>query len=202
MTRIVAGRAGGRTLRVPPRTTRPTSERVREALFNSLETAGDLDEARVLDLYAGSGALGLEALSRGAADALFVESDRRAAEVLRANLAAVGLGGRVRHAAVEAVVAERGREPFDVVLVDPPYALAGTALAGVLTGLVGGGWLADRALVVVERAVRDGAPDWPAGLAPLRTKRYGGAALFRAEADADTPDADTEAAERTVGDGD
>ncbi|MBB3661451.1 MULTISPECIES: 16S rRNA (guanine(966)-N(2))-methyltransferase RsmD [Prauserella salsuginis group] len=185
MTRIVAGQAGGRTLRVPPRTTRPTSERVREALFNSLENAGDLDGTRVLDLYAGSGALGLEALSRGAADVLFVESDRRAAEVLRANVAAVGLGGHVRQAPVEAVVAEGSREPFDVVLVDPPYALTGDALAGVLSGLVRGGWLTDRGLVVVERPAAGGDPDWPAGLAPLRTKRYGGTALYRAEVDTD-----------------
>lgn len=185
MTRIVAGRAGGRTLRVPPRTTRPTSERVREALFNSLETAGDLDDARVLDLYAGSGALGLEALSRGAADVVFVESDRKAAEVLRGNVATVGLGGHVRQAAVESVVAGGSTEPFDVVLIDPPYALPGDTLAGVLTDLVRGGWLTDRALVVVERAVRDGDPAWPAGLTALRTKRYGGSALFRAEVDPD-----------------
>lgn len=156
---------------------------MREALFNSLETAGDLDEARVLDLYAGSGALGLEALSRGAAEVLFVESDRRAAEVLRANIATVGLGGHVRQGAVETVVAERSHQPFDVVLIDPPYALAGDVLADVLAGLVGGGWLTDRGLVVMERAVREGDPAWPAGLRPLRTKRYGGTALFRAEVD-------------------
>ncbi|WP_199285558.1 RsmD family RNA methyltransferase, partial [Saccharomonospora iraqiensis] len=105
MTRIVAGRAGGRTLSVPPKGTRPTSERVREALFNALDAAGDLRGARVLDLYAGSGALGLEALSRGAADALFVESDRAAVQVLRDNVARVGLGGRVRHGTVQAVLA-------------------------------------------------------------------------------------------------
>ncbi|HEX8866406.1 MAG TPA: RsmD family RNA methyltransferase, partial [Lentzea sp.] len=85
MTRIVAGSAGGRRLKVPPKGTRPTSERVREALFSSLESMVDLDGMRVLDLYAGSGALGFEALSRGAAHATFVESDRRAAEVLKAN---------------------------------------------------------------------------------------------------------------------
>lgn len=182
VTRIVAGRAGGRTLTVPPHVTRPTSERVREALFNSLETAGDLDETRVLDLYAGSGALGLEALSRGAADVLFVESDRRAAQVLRTNVAAVGLGGHVRQGAAEAVVAEGSPRPFDVVLIDPPYALAGDTLTTVLKGLVSGGWLTESGLVVVERAVRDGDPAWPAGLAALSTKRYGGTALFRAEA--------------------
>ncbi|OLT46262.1 16S rRNA (guanine(966)-N(2))-methyltransferase RsmD [Saccharomonospora sp. CUA-673] len=177
----MSGRAGGRTLRVPPRTTRPTSERVREALFNALETAGDLDEARVLDLYAGSGALGLEALSRGASDVLFVEADRRAAQVLHANVETVGLGGRVRQGKVETVVAEGSASPYDVVLVDPPYALPSETLADMLTDLVDGGWLAERALVVVERAVRDGEPAWPTGLESFRTKKYGDTALYWGE---------------------
>jgi len=181
VTRIVSGRAGGRTLRVPPRTTRPTSERVREALFNALETAGDLDEARVLDLYAGSGALGLEALSRGAADVLFVESERRAVDVLRANVETVGLGGRVRQGKVESVVAEGSASAYDVVLVDPPYKLAGDTLTGMLTDLVEGGWLAEDALVVVERSVRDGEPAWPEGLESFRTKKYGDTALYWGE---------------------
>ncbi|WP_179956923.1 16S rRNA (guanine(966)-N(2))-methyltransferase RsmD [Amycolatopsis anabasis] len=181
MTRIVAGRAGGRRLKVPPKGTRPTSERVREALFNALEVAGELDGARVLDLYAGSGALGLEALSRGAADALFVEADRRAVEVLRANLNALGLGGAVRPGSVETVVGEPAAEPFDVVLADPPYAVDAAALGRMLTGLTSGGWIADGGLVVVERALRDGEPDWPPGYAPLRTKRYGDTALHWAE---------------------
>ncbi|MFC4000619.1 16S rRNA (guanine(966)-N(2))-methyltransferase RsmD [Prauserella oleivorans] len=181
MTRIVAGRAGGRTLRVPARGTRPTSERVREALFNALDVAGELDGARVLDLYAGSGALGLEALSRGAADVLFVEADRRAVEVLRANVTALGLGGTVRHGKVEAVVAEAAAAPFDLVVADPPYALEDARLTAVLGDLVARGWLTQTALVIVERALRDGEPSWPEGLAPVRTKRYGDTALYWAE---------------------
>ncbi len=184
VTRIVAGQAGGRRLRVPPRGTRPTSERVREALFNALEVAGELDGARVLDLYAGSGALGLEALSRGAADALFVEADRVAAEVLRGNVATVGLGGRVRHGRVDQVLAESGTDPaapFDLVLADPPYAVEGPELAAALGALSRGGWIAAGGLVVVERAERDGEPDWPTGFEPLRSRRYGDTALFRAE---------------------
>ncbi|MEU6642379.1 16S rRNA (guanine(966)-N(2))-methyltransferase RsmD [Saccharomonospora sp. NPDC046836] len=181
MTRIVAGRAGGRKLRVPPRGTRPTSERVREALFNALEVAGELDGARVLDLYAGSGALGLEALSRGAADVLFVEADRRAVDVLRGNVTLLGLGGTVRHAKVEVVVAEPAAAPFDIVLADPPYALSGDRLSAVLTDLADRGWLTEGALVIVERALRDGEPQWPQALHALRTKRYGDTALFWAE---------------------
>ncbi|TDX96921.1 16S rRNA (guanine966-N2)-methyltransferase [Amycolatopsis arida] len=181
VTRIVAGRAGGRRLRVPSRGTRPTSERVREALFNALESAGELAGARVLDLYAGSGALGLEALSRGAADALFVEADRTAAEVLRGNVAALGLGGTVRQGRVEAVVAGPAPAPFDVVLADPPYALAGAQLTAVLADLAAGGWVGAGALVVVERDRRTGEPEWPAGFTALRARRYGDTALFRAE---------------------
>ena len=181
MMRIVAGQAGGRRLRVPAKGTRPTSERVREALFNALTVAGELAGSRVLDLYAGSGALGLEALSRGAAAAHFVEADRRAVEVLRGNVAALGLGGTVRHARVERLAAEPAAGAFDLVLADPPYAVGGQELGDVLARLAAGGWVADGALVVVERASRAGEPPWPSGYTPLRVKNYGDTALFRAE---------------------
>ncbi|MDM7491157.1 RsmD family RNA methyltransferase, partial [Rhodococcus sp. CSLK01-03] len=104
MTRIVAGRAGGRRLKVPPRGTRPTSERVREALFSSLTARMELEGASVLDLYAGSGALGLEALSRGATHALLVESDAQAATVIRRNIGELGLPAVLRAAPVAAVL--------------------------------------------------------------------------------------------------
>ncbi|GAB3477789.1 16S rRNA (guanine(966)-N(2))-methyltransferase RsmD [Amycolatopsis cihanbeyliensis] len=181
MTRIVAGRAGGRRLRVPPKGTRPTTERVREALFNALQVAGEVDGARVLDIYAGSGALGLEALSRGAAFALFVESDRTAAEVLRGNIGALGLGGSVRLGKAETVLAEPAPEPFDLVVLDPPFALEESRLAAVLAALPAGGWTAPGSLVVVERPVRTGGPRWPEDYQELRTRRYGEAALYRAE---------------------
>jgi 16S rRNA (guanine966-N2)-methyltransferase len=154
---------------------------VREALFNALEVAGELDDARVLDLYAGSGALGLEALSRGAADAVFVEADRRAIEVLQRNIAELRLGGTVRSGQVEAVVAGSSPQPFDVVLADPPYAVNAAQLGVVLTGLAAGGWVADGALIVIERATRDGEPDWPPCFGPMRVKRYGDTALHWAE---------------------
>jgi 16S rRNA (guanine966-N2)-methyltransferase len=181
VTRIVAGKAGGRRLKVPPKGTRPTSERVREALFNALEVAGELDGARVLDLYAGSGALGLEALSRGAVSALFVEADRKAAEILKGNVGEIGLGGAVRAGQVEAVVAGPAPGPFDLVLIDPPYAVDAAQLGAVLAALAAGGWVTGGALVVIERATRDGEPDWPPGFEPVRVKRYGDTALHWGE---------------------
>ncbi|MBW4716643.1 16S rRNA (guanine(966)-N(2))-methyltransferase RsmD [Saccharothrix obliqua] len=182
MTRIVAGSAGGRRLLVPPRGTRPTSERVREALFSSLETVLDLDGTRVLDLYAGSGALGFEALSRGSAAATFVEADKRASDVLKSNAKALGLpGATVVNRSAEAAVSAPADVPYDVVLADPPYAVTDAQLGRVLADLVGNGWVGPGSLVVVERAARGAEPVWPAGLEPLRSKRYGDTALFWAE---------------------
>lgn len=174
MTRIVAGAAGGRRLQVPSRGTRPTSDRVREAVFSAVESRMDLDGARVLDLYAGSGALGLEALSRGAAHARFVEADRSAAGLLRRNAAALGLSGaQITVAAVEAVLVEPPCEPYDLVLADPPYAKGEAELGAVLAALVSRCWLAPGALLVVERAARSPAPSWPEGVAVLTHRRYG-----------------------------
>lgn len=174
MTRIVAGAAGGRRLAVPPQGTRPTADRVREALFSALEAAVGLDGARVLDLYAGSGALGFEALSRGAALATLVESDRTAVKVLRDNAAAVGLpGADVRPGKVAAVLAAPPAEPYHLVLADPPYALGEDELAAVLAALVEKDWTAPGSVVVVERDRRSGPPRWPSGLSPDRSKRYG-----------------------------
>lgn len=179
MTRIVAGVAGGRRLQVPPRGTRPTSDRVREALFSAIEASFDLDGMAVLDLYAGSGALGFEALSRGAASATFVEADRRAADVLRSNARELGLPGvTVLARQAEAVVSSAPETPFDVVFADPPYDLGDAELGKVLRGLVSNRWTAPGAVVIVERAARSGEPAWPAGLESLRDKRYGDTALY------------------------
>jgi 16S rRNA (guanine966-N2)-methyltransferase len=173
VTRIVAGVAGGRRLAVPPSGTRPTSERAREALFSALEAAIELAGARVLDLYAGSGALGLEALSRGAGAATFVESDRAVISVLEKNIAAVGLpGAEVRRGKVGAVL-EAGGAPYDLVLADPPYAMAEAELTAMLTALVDRSWTAPGSVVIVERARRSGAPSWPEVLVPSRVRRYG-----------------------------
>lgn len=182
MTRVIAGAAGGRRLAVPPGTgTRPTSDRAKEGLFSTWESLrGTLEGARVLDLYAGSGAVGLEALSRGAAHVLLAEADPRAARTVRENAAAVGLpGAEVRAARAEKLVAgpPPGR-PYDVVFLDPPYDVDDGALREILLTLQGGGWLAADTLVTVERRTRGGDFGWPDGFAGLRARRYGEATLW------------------------
>lgn len=177
MTRIIAGTARGRRLAVPEgQTTRPTSDRAREGLFSALDAAlRGLGGLRVLDLYAGSGAVGIEALSRGAAVALLVESDRTAARVVQANLDTLGLpGGRVSTDRVERLAATPCPEPpYDVAFLDPPYATPAAEVAAVLTALSANGWLGEDALVAVERATRDPQWMWPEGFEVLRSRAYG-----------------------------
>ncbi len=178
MTRVIAGSARGRQLKVPASGVRPTGDRAREALFNSLGTLVDLEGARVLDLYAGSGAIGLEALSRGAAEAVFVESGPAVVPVLRANLESLGLpGGRVVVGSVPTVVAREAPAAFDVVVADPPYAVETEVVRAVLGSLVEHGWLAPEAVVVVERSARERGWEWPTPLTGLRDRRYGEALL-------------------------
>lgn len=172
MTRIVAGAAGGRRLTVPP-SARPTTDRVREALFNVLSARLDFDGLRVLDLYAGSGALGLEALSRGAASVLLVDSDRRAADVIARNIATVGLpGATVRRGSVVSVVAGPP-SPVDLVLADPPYEVGNAEVESVLSALGSNGWLARDAVAVIERAAASPPLNWPAGWDVWPQRRYG-----------------------------
>jgi len=182
VTRVIAGTAGGRRLATAGgRTTRPTSDRTREGLFATVVTIlGDLDGATVLDLYAGSGAVGLEALSRGAADVLLVEADSRAAQVIRQNIAVVDLpGARLVADRVERVLG-RGPDgpPRDFVFADPPYAVSDEELRQVLVALLEPGWLAPGALVAVERSTRSGPPNWPPGYEFDRSRRYGEATLW------------------------
>ncbi|TSE01050.1 16S rRNA (guanine(966)-N(2))-methyltransferase RsmD [Skermania sp. ID1734] len=174
MTRIIGGVAGGRRLRVPPAGTRPTSDRVREALFNILDARIDLEGARVLDLYAGSGALGLEAISRGAAHALLVESDRRAAAVAERNIAEIGLpGAEIRIGSVGMVLAAAPTQTYDVVFSDPPYDVDSATVATDLALLGENAWVRAGSLVVAERATRSPALVWPAGYTALKVRRYG-----------------------------
>jgi 16S rRNA (guanine966-N2)-methyltransferase len=182
MTRVIAGAAGGRRLAVPPGTgTRPTSDRAKEGLFSAwLSLRGTLHGSRVLDLYAGSGAVGLEALSRGAAHVLLVESDPRAAKVVRENVAALRLpGAEVRAARAEkAVTGAAPGDPFDVLFLDPPYDVPDDDLREILLTLRANDWLASDALVTVERRTRGGAFGWPDGFEGLRSRRYGEATLW------------------------
>ncbi len=183
---MIAGQARGRQLAVPKgRTTRPTGDRVREAMFAAAGSVlGSFEGTRVLDLYAGSGAAGLEALSRGAAHALLVEADPRPAQAIRANLRTVGLaGGRLVQDRVERLLDRGlppGEDPYDVLFADPPYALAGPELTGVLAVAATRGWLTPGALAIVERASRSEPLRWPPSYSPLQSRRYGEATLWYA----------------------
>jgi 16S rRNA (guanine966-N2)-methyltransferase len=186
MTRVIAGQARGRQLTVPRgRTTRPTGDRVREAMFAAAGSVlGSFEGTRVLDLYAGSGAAGLEALSRGARHALLVEADARPAQAIRANLQTVGLaGGRLVQDRVERLLARGlppGERPYDVLFADPPYALPGPELTEVLAVAATRGWLTPGALAIVERASRSEPLRWPGGYSPRPSRRYGEATLWYA----------------------
>ncbi|WP_022926140.1 16S rRNA (guanine(966)-N(2))-methyltransferase RsmD [Serinicoccus marinus] len=184
MTRIIAGCAGGRTVHTPRGAgTRPTTDRVREAMFSRIESLLDLEGCSVLDLYAGSGALGLEAASRGAARVLAVERHRATARLIGRSAEELALPG------VEVVVgpvgpvlaAGPGGHAYHLALLDPPYPLPDAELAGVLHALGSGGWLDPDALVVVERSARSPRPPWPETLRHLDTRRYGETALHLAE---------------------
>ncbi len=183
MTRIVSGTARGRRLEVPEDGTRPTSDRAREALFNTMAGLLDLHGARVLDLYAGSGALGLEALSRGAEHACLVESARAAARVLARNAAGVdppsGDRATIVASTVEAFLAAAPPEvPFDVVFADPPYQADPAAVSAVLETVTSPEWLAARGIVVIERSSSSPALEWPARIDALKAKRYGAGTLW------------------------
>lgn len=182
MTRVIAGTAGGRRLAVPPGNgTRPTSDRAREGMFSTWESLdGPLAGARVLDLYGGSGAVGLEALSRGAAHVLLVEADARAVRTIRDNVRAVGLPGvEVRAGKAEqTAAAPPPGEPYDIVFLDPPYAVTDQDLCEILLTLRGQGWLAGQALVTVERSTRGGTFPWPDGFEAIKARRYGEGTLW------------------------
>lgn len=159
---------------------------MRESLFNVLAARIDLAGASVLDLYAGSGALGLEALSRGAGSVLFVESDPRAAAVIAENIAALGVtGATVRRGAVAAVLASGTQRPVDLVLADPPYDVDAAEMRRVLQALSRHGWTAPGTVVAVERHTSGPALTWPDGWAPWKPRRYGDTRIEMAEVTAD-----------------
>ncbi len=182
MTRIIGGSARGRRLRTPPgEATRPTSDRVREALFSALESRlGSLHGVRLLDLYAGSGAVALEAVSRGAQAAAAVEADRRTAAIVTENARTLGFADEVEVLAqrVERVLARPAAHAFDVVFADPPYPLETEEVERVLGLLVANGWLADGGVLVLERSARSVEPQWPEPLALDSRKAYGETVLW------------------------
>lgn len=180
VTRIISGEAGGRRLRTPTGDgTRPTADRVREALFSSLEARDVIDGAHVMDLYAGSGALGLEAASRGAASVLLVESDRSASATIRANISDLDVAGaRLQSGTVEQALDRPASLRYDVVLADPPYDVTEQSLASVLEMLLAHQWLAQEPVIVVERYARSPEPTWPDGLVSEEARTYGETVLW------------------------
>jgi 16S rRNA (guanine966-N2)-methyltransferase len=180
MTRIISGDFKGRSIKVPPSVTRPTSSRVREAVFSSLQhTLGSFDGLQVLDLFAGSGALGFEALSRGAIAAVFVESDRSAVTCIEQN--AKGLGENrflVQKAdVIEFVKSVASHAAADLIFIDPPYALTDEQITALLGDIAKNSWIAINAVVVVERGGKSEV-SWPESFEPLANKTYGDTSIW------------------------
>jgi 16S rRNA (guanine966-N2)-methyltransferase len=187
VTRIIGGTAGGRRIKAPAGSrTRPTSDRVREALFSSVDAAlGSLHGLRFLDLYAGSGAVGLEARSRGAGVVTLVEQDRRTSGLIRENASALGFGGvEVVAQSAHAFLAQPPRAPYDVVFLDPPYDQPVDQVVAALKALSGQSFLATRALVVVERSGRGADLPWPDGFDGVKSRKYGETVLWYGRATA------------------
>ena len=200
MSRIIAGAAGGTTLvSVPGSLTRPTTDRVKEALFSRLDAFEVIADARVLDLYAGSGSLGVESASRGAQSVDLVESDGKASEVCQRNADLVNTVARhkvvtVHRSRVDSFLDRtQAAVSWDLVFLDPPYPLDEPALAGVLAKLLP--HLAEGAVVVVERSSRTPEPSWPDGMERFAERKYGETKLWFAEPSAEAgPDAGTDPA--------
>ena len=180
MTRIIGGVARGRPIRVPPGgRTRPTSDRAREGLFNTLASLVELPGARFADLYAGSGAVGFEALSRGASQALLVDQSPAAVRTLRINAVALGCtAAEIVCRSVQNVIEVTPRHAFHVVFLDPPYNVPNVELTTVLACLLSHSWLHPDGLCVVERSRRSGQLIWPDGLVTIRTRTYGEGVLW------------------------
>ena len=186
MTRIIAGRFRGHRLLVPPGSdTRPTSDRVREAVFSKLMNDDAVEGALVLDLFAGSGGLGLEALSRGAQHVTLVDIGKRATNIALRNVIALGVGNEVQvvNGDAQKYPAARarsggGKDNLNVVFLDPPYDYPNEQVEKLLTNLVATRALAGGAVVVVERSSRTPEPVWPDGFALTGTKKYGETAIY------------------------
>ncbi|MFM7030303.1 MAG: 16S rRNA (guanine(966)-N(2))-methyltransferase RsmD [Micrococcales bacterium] len=192
MTRIIGGLAGSLHLTAPAKSTRPTADRIRESIFNRLENWEVIEGARVLDLFAGTGALGLEALSRGAASLVLVDSNKSAAQVCRSNLDLVGKALLKQHAEFDGnVIAQDAKAyahhageraagfesaEFDLVFIDPPYDVTNQELEAILGYLKPA--LHEEFTVLVERSSRTDEPSWPAGFKLESRKDYGDTSVF------------------------
>lgn len=182
MTRIVSGEFGGRNLAVPIKGTRPTSERVREAIFSRLDHYDALEDTVILDLFAGSGALAIEALSRGAKSAVLVEAGQQAQTVCRQNISSLGItSARVVPDRAQDFVARKHTQQWDVVFLDPPYDFAQEELTEILHALVPA--VDDRAVIVIERPYRSPAPVLPEQWRLIVDKKYGDTVVYYAEPD-------------------
>jgi 16S rRNA (guanine966-N2)-methyltransferase len=185
--RIIAGLAKGRNLISPSGATRPTSDRAREALFSTLESEfGSINDLNVLDLYCGSGAVGAEALSRGAAVVYAVDNDEKATSVTRQNFALLenisGIGTTsVITSSVGKFLDKTSELKFDVVFLDPPYDLPNNEIEKTLSSLVKNGFLKSSAVVAIERDSKSKRLNWPLGLKELKERKYGAATIFYAE---------------------
>jgi 16S rRNA (guanine966-N2)-methyltransferase len=187
MTRIIGGVAGGRRIKTPTGvSTRPTTDRVREALFSAVDAAvGSIYGLRFLDVYAGSGAVGLEARSRGAGVVTLIEHDRRNSALIRENIKSLGLSGvDVLAATAVRALAHPPRAPYDIVFLDPPYAVPTEDVVTVLRALRDHDWLTRGALVVVERSSRGPDLAWPDGFTDDRMRKYGETTLWYGRATA------------------
>lgn len=183
VSRIIAGARRGMRITMPPTDkTRPTSDRVREALFSAVTswagTTGEATEESLrglsfCDLYAGSGAVGLEAASRGAAPVMLVEANRRTALTATRNVTELDLVARVHVGRVEQLVSQPCESGFDLVFADPPYDLSSATIEALLTRILAQGWVARDGLVVVERPRRGGELGWPDGFESPWSRRYG-----------------------------
>jgi len=180
MTRIISGKWKSRLLSVPQAVTRPTASRVREAIFSTLlHELGSFSDLQVLDLYAGSGALGIEAISRGASNACFVDNDRAAISIINSNLGGLG---HARTQVVKSNVATYLGQPsggvaFDVVFMDPPYSVVDAVVEDHVAVLVAHGWLNEDAVLVIEREARS-VIEWPEGFEAQEPRIYGDTAVW------------------------
>ncbi len=174
MTRIIAGTSKGRTLKVPPSGTRPTSDRVREAVFTSLNSRlGSFAELNILDLFAGSGAFAFEAMSRGATSATLIENHAPSAKIIKENAKTIGFSVDVKTAEVKTFLKSPAVMKFDLVYIDPPYEYPNAAVEEVLQLLLQNGYLNTEAVVVVERSARGVQFEWPAGFEQVQERNYG-----------------------------